>query len=98
MGSAGRHRPLLLAAVACLLVVGGLLLRGPSESTATANRDPAPPAAADQPNFLHILTDDQTIDSLRYMKRTERLLGERERPSPTTTWSSRFAAPPAPAS
>lgn len=37
---------------------------------------PAPAAADDRPNFLHILTDDQTIDSLRYMQQTERLLGD----------------------
>src|SRR5690349_2230061 len=32
-------------------------------------------AQAQRPNFLHILTDDQTIDSLRYMQRTEALIG-----------------------
>jgi N-acetylglucosamine-6-sulfatase len=37
---------------------------------------PASAGAAERPNFLHILTDDQTIDSLRYMTETERLLGE----------------------
>lgn len=35
----------------------------------------APAAAEGRPNVLHILTDDQTIDSLRYMARTEQLLG-----------------------
>jgi len=38
---------------------------------------PAAPAAAAGPNVLHVLTDDQTIDSLRYMKETRRTLGER---------------------
>ncbi|MEZ5060457.1 MAG: sulfatase [Solirubrobacterales bacterium] len=36
---------------------------------------PATASADERPNFLHILTDDQTIDSLRYMERTEQLLG-----------------------
>jgi N-acetylglucosamine-6-sulfatase len=75
VGSLRRNRPLQLAAIACLLVVVGLLLRGPAGSTATADGGQDRQAASGQPNFLHILTDDQTIDSLRYMKRTERLLG-----------------------
>lgn len=37
---------------------------------------PATAAAQGQPNFLQILTDDQTIDSLPYMEQTNRLLGE----------------------
>lgn len=74
---AGRAtRPLLLVAIACLLVLGGLVLRAQSASTATAPDADAASSAQGRPNFLHILTDDQTIDSLRYMKRTERLLGE----------------------
>ncbi len=36
---------------------------------------PGAAGADERPNFLHILTDDQTIDSLRYMEATERLLG-----------------------
>ena len=36
---------------------------------------PAAANAQERPNFLHVLTDDQTIDSLRYMQRTEQLLG-----------------------
>jgi N-acetylglucosamine-6-sulfatase len=35
---------------------------------------PGAAGAAERPNFLHILTDDQTIDSIVYMKQTERLL------------------------
>ena len=38
---------------------------------------PAGAQADARPNFLHILTDDQTIDSMRYMAETERLLGDR---------------------
>ncbi|MEO7197872.1 MAG: sulfatase-like hydrolase/transferase, partial [Solirubrobacterales bacterium] len=38
---------------------------------------PAVGQAGERPNFLHILTDDQTIDSLEYMAQTERLLGGR---------------------
>ncbi|MBA2522710.1 MAG: sulfatase [Solirubrobacterales bacterium] len=38
---------------------------------------PAVGQADERPNFLHILTDDQTIDSLEYMAQTERLLGGR---------------------
>ena len=67
-----RIRPLLLAAAACLVVVCGVVLAPPAPSTAA---DPA--ATAQRPSFLHILTDDQTIDSLHYMSRTERLLGDR---------------------
>lgn len=36
---------------------------------------PGAAAADERPNFLHVLTDDQTIDSLAYMQRTEALLG-----------------------
>lgn len=36
-----------------------------------------PAAAAEPPNVLHILTDDQTVDSLRYMKETRRTLMRR---------------------
>jgi N-acetylglucosamine-6-sulfatase len=31
--------------------------------------------AAERPNFVHILTDDQTVDSLPYMPRTQLVLG-----------------------
>lgn len=37
---------------------------------------PAAAQADERPNFLHVLTDDQTIDSLRHMAQTERLLGD----------------------
>lgn len=43
---------------------------------ALAAPSPAPAAQA-PPSFLHILTDDQTIDSLRYMPNLERLLKRR---------------------
>ena len=35
----------------------------------------APAAAAERPNFVHILTDDQTVDSLPYMPLTRITLG-----------------------
>jgi len=33
-------------------------------------------AAASKPNILHILTDDQTVESVRYMQRTKALIGD----------------------
>jgi len=45
---------------------------------AGATAPAAPAAAADEePNFLHILTDDQTVDSLRYMSEVGDLLKQR---------------------
>lgn len=43
----------------------------------TATVAPVPVQAAPKPNFLHILTDDQTIDSIRYMPNLKRLLKKR---------------------
>ena len=37
----------------------------------------APAHAQERPNILHILTDDQTVDSMRYMQQTERRLGDK---------------------
>ena len=53
-----------LAALACI---------GPGDCPAKAEQT----AAEQRPNVLHILTDDQTVDSLRYMRRTKRLLGRK---------------------
>lgn len=62
-------KPLPLIALA--IAFGAFLLLRPAESGSA----PAEARQAEQPNVLHILTDDQTVDSLRYMKRTERQLG-----------------------
>lgn len=53
----------VLAAAAAGFVLLGLLL-------------PAAASADERPNFIQILTDDQTVDSLQYMERTGRLLGD----------------------
>ena len=46
-------------------------------ATASAGEPERPAAAVEQPSFLHILTDDQTIDSLDLMAKTKRLLVRR---------------------
>lgn len=38
---------------------------------------PGSAAAQERPNFVHILTDDQTIDSIEAMPNVQRLLGDR---------------------
>ena len=53
---------LLISAAAAATLIG---VAGPSSGA---------DAAAEQPNFIHVLTDDQTIDSLVHMRRTERLV------------------------
>jgi len=62
----GRESPAtgrrLRRAAALLAAVAGLLPAGPA-------------GAAERPNFVHILTDDQTVDSLAYMPRTQVTLG-----------------------
>jgi arylsulfatase A-like enzyme len=50
---------------------------------------PANATADERPNFLHVLTDDQTIDSFRHMANTKRLLGRRG-----TTFTNHHAAQP----
>ncbi|MEZ5155274.1 MAG: sulfatase-like hydrolase/transferase [Solirubrobacterales bacterium] len=57
------------ALVAVVAVAAGLAGAGAAGQRADA--------AAGQPSFLHILTDDQTIDSLRTMAKTEKLLVRR---------------------
>ena len=59
------RRAVVRSALACALAL------------ALAGAAPSPAAAAPPPSFLHILTDDQTIDSLRHMPHLQRLLGER---------------------
>jgi len=57
---------------------------------ALALAHPAPgQAAGQQPNFVHILTDDQTVDSIPYMPFTQLLLG-----SGGTTFSNYHAVQP----
>lgn len=50
---------------------------------------PAHGSAAERPNFVHVLTDDQTIDSLRSMPHTKRLLKRRG-----TTFANHHATQP----
>jgi len=57
-----------IAGAAAALAVG-LLGAGPA-----GGADPSPAAGPTPPSFLHVLTDDQTIDSLAAMSRTKRLL------------------------
>ena len=64
------------SAIVLLLVALGMLL-------------PASASADDRPNFLHVLTDDQTIDSLQHMANTQRLLGGRG-----TTFTNHHATQP----
>jgi arylsulfatase A-like enzyme len=45
--------------------------------TAGGGPDPATAAAPETPSFLHVLTDDQTVDSLGEMPEVERLLVRR---------------------
>jgi len=56
--------------VAVLAVAAGVVL-GSGADPGVASRAP------ERPSFLHILTDDQTVDSLSAMARTERLLVDR---------------------
>ena len=56
-----------LAVWSCALL--GCVLLGPTSLTRAAE-----PTAVAPPNFVQILTDDQTIDGLRYMPKTKRLL------------------------
>jgi N-acetylglucosamine-6-sulfatase len=64
MSEAGRWWPLALAP---LLVVAAVLLFGSRSG----------PTSSDRPNFVVIVTDDQTLESMRVMNRTRNLLGER---------------------
>ena len=49
-----------------MLILIACALAGAATAPATAS--------AERPNFLHIMTDDQTIDSIRFMPETRRLL------------------------
>jgi arylsulfatase A-like enzyme len=55
--------------VGATALASGLLGGNPAPATPT----PAP----ERPSFLHVLTDDQTIDSLRFMAKTQKLLVRR---------------------
>lgn len=48
-----------------------------------------PASASDRPNFVHIMTDDQTVDSLPYMPFTQALLG-----ADGTTFTNHHATQP----
>jgi len=60
--------------VAAAAIVAGVLASTGAASTGASTSASAP---ADRPSFLHILTDDQTIDSLAAMAKTEKLLVRR---------------------
>ncbi|HXT19376.1 MAG TPA: sulfatase [Thermoanaerobaculia bacterium] len=80
-----------MAVRAALAAIAGLALlaNGPS-----ARRDAAAPGTADKatgskPNLVLILTDDQTLESLRVMPETQRLIGDAG-----TTFSNAFVSYP----
>lgn len=71
-----RSRCIGFVFVAALLTAA---LAGDSASNTAQGAEAARPAASgeaggDRPNFLHIMTDDQTLGSLRYMRNTKRAL------------------------
>jgi N-acetylglucosamine-6-sulfatase len=69
-------------AVAVLLMAAAAFLPGAAAGTVEA---PASAAAQARPNVLVIMTDDQTVESLRVMTNVQRLLGDRG-----VTFSSSF--------
>ena len=60
-----------------MVVAAAAIVAGMLASTGAASTGASASAAADPPSFLHILTDDQTIDSLAAMAKTEKLLVRR---------------------
>ncbi|HEX2387471.1 MAG TPA: sulfatase-like hydrolase/transferase, partial [Solirubrobacterales bacterium] len=60
-----------------MVVAAAAIVAGTLASTGAASTGASASAAADPPSFLHILTDDQTIDSLAAMAKTEKLLVRR---------------------
>lgn len=78
-GTPGRARWALLG----LVLLGGLLLAARGGSPGLAGAAPADKPAT-RPNVVVIMSDDQTQDSIRYMDRTLRLIGERGATFPTT--------------
>ncbi len=62
-----------------MVVAAAAIVAGVLASTGAASTEPSASASApaDPPSFLHILTDDQTIDSLAAMAKTEKLLVRR---------------------
>jgi arylsulfatase A-like enzyme len=76
-----RTAPRTLVAVAGLVLAGlvASACGGGANATVDADgRDAAavPQVGADAPNFVVIMTDDQTVESMRVMSRTNELLGE----------------------
>lgn len=57
-----------------------------------AGTDSRAAAAVGQPNVVVIMTDDQTVESMRVMAKTREVLGAQEPPSPTASSTCRSAA------
>lgn len=64
-----------LAAVLVLLALAAVACGG-GDQRAARSTETVPQAAADAPNVVVILTDDQTLESMRVMTRTNALLGD----------------------
>ena len=80
----------LMAARAALAAIAGLALlaNGPSAPRRIPTHAPAK-AAGPQPNIVLVLTDDQTLESLRVMPETQRLIGDEG-----TTFTNAFISYP----
>jgi len=76
---------LALAAVAGL----ALLANGPPAPRDATTHGLAPKATTSRPNLVLVLTDDQTLESLRVMPETQRLIGDEG-----TTFSNAFVSYP----
>ncbi|HEV8239708.1 MAG TPA: sulfatase [Thermoanaerobaculia bacterium] len=81
----------LVAVRAALAAIAGLALlaNGPGVQRATSARPPAGKAGSPHPNIVLLLTDDQTLESLRVMPETQRLIGDEG-----TTFTNAFVSYP----
>lgn len=72
------HQPRLRSLAVALAVIGSVALIGTLALTSASGAAPSEEGAVpppERPSFLHILTDDQTIDSIRQMSQVEQTLG-----------------------
>src|SRR4030095_237026 len=82
---------LLMATRVAVAAITGLALLANGAPPARRSASNAGPAKADgdRPNIVLILTDDQTLESLRVMPQTQHLVGE-----PGTTFTNAFVSFP----